>query len=67
MVAERQSLAMSLRAGMPVQVVNRFTGSWTGGFKVVNLNACGCRVRRVSDRAVIPVDFDLREVRPAHG
>ena len=67
MFAESQSSATSLRAGTRVEVATHFTGSWTGGFEVVGLESSGCRVRRLSDGAVIPTDFDLADVRPAHG
>jgi len=67
MFAERQSAATNLRAGLRVEVATRFTGSWTRGFEVVGLDSCGCRVRRVSDGAVLPADFDFLEVRPEDG
>lgn len=65
MVAERLSVAKMLRPGTPVEVVNRFTGKWTRGFEVFGLSSSGCRVRRISDQSVIPIDFDLLEVRLA--
>jgi hypothetical protein len=55
--------AMGLRAGMPVEVLTHFTGSWARGFEVVGLEPNSCRVRRVSDGAVLPTDFDLDDVR----
>ena len=67
MVAQRQSVAGPLRPGMRVEVVNHFTGTWAHGFEVFGLSPSGCRVRRVSDQAVIPIDFDLLEVRVADG
>jgi hypothetical protein len=65
MHGESRSTATSLREGTPVEVATRFTGSWTGGFEVVALHSVGCRVRRVSDGAVLPIDFGYPEVRPA--
>ena len=65
MPAEPYSGKASLRAGTRVEVANHFTGSWAGGFEVVGLDPDGYRVRRVSDGAVIPNDFDRSEVRPA--
>ena len=67
MAAQRQSVGSGLRPGTRVEVVNRFTGTWTPGFEVFGLSASGCRVRRLSDQAVIPIDFDLLEVRVAAG
>jgi hypothetical protein len=64
MHGEPRSTATKLREGMPVEVATHFTGSWTGGFEVVALHSVGCRVRRVSDGAVLPIDFDYLEVRP---
>ncbi len=57
--------ARAMRAGTRVEVVTHFTGSWTAGFEVVGSDPNGCRVRRLSDGAVLPNDFDLSEVRPA--
>jgi hypothetical protein len=65
MPVQPRSALRSLRAGTPVEVATHFTGSWTGGFEVIGLDPNGCRVRRLSDGAVIPNDFDLSEVRPA--
>ena len=65
MPAEPYSARTSLRAGTRVEVATHFTGSWTGGFEVVGLDPNGYRVRRLSDGALIPNDFDLSEVRPA--
>jgi hypothetical protein len=67
MFAEPTSAAASLRTGARVEVATRFTGSWTGGFEVIGLDPNCCRVRRLSDGAVIPGQFELADVRPAHG
>ena len=55
--------ATGLRAGTRVEVLTHFTGSWARGFEVVGLEPHSCRVRRVSDGAVLPTDFDLNDVR----
>lgn len=55
--------ATGLRAGTRVEVLTHFTGTWARGFEVVGLDPHSCRVRRVSDGAVIPTDFDLDDVR----
>ena len=65
MPAEPYSTEPRLRAGARVEVATHFTGSWTGGFEVVGLDPNGYRVRRLSDGAVIPSDFDRSEVRPS--
>ncbi|MCU0268791.1 MAG: hypothetical protein MUF83_09095 [Acidimicrobiales bacterium] len=50
-----------LSAGDPVQVQNRFDGSWCSGFEVAEiLSGVGrrrYRVRRLSDGAILPVLF----------
>lgn len=66
MYVEHDLASIGLRAGMPVEVATHFTGSWTGGFEIASVFAERCRVRRVSDGAVLPVDFDCADVRAAH-
>jgi hypothetical protein len=66
MNAERRSGPTGLREGMPVEVATHFTGSWSRGFEVAALHVDGCRVRRVSDGAVLPLDFNYLDVRAAH-
>jgi hypothetical protein len=53
-----------LRPGRKVEVRNRFDGSWSGGFEVVEEVDVGYRVRRRSDGAVLPGVFRGDEVRP---
>ena len=65
MPVEPYSAREALRAGTRVEVATHFTGSWAGGFEVVGLDPDGYRLRRLSDGAMIPNDFDLSEVRPA--
>jgi hypothetical protein len=62
---EPSATPTNLRMGALVEVATHFTGSWTGGFEVAALQSGGCRVRRVSDGTVLPIDFDFLEVRPA--
>ena len=52
-------------AGTPVEVRNRYDQRWISGFEVadVNLEEETYRLRRVSDRAVLPVSFGAGEVR----
>ena len=63
MFAEPESTETSLRRGTRVEVATHFTGSWAGGFEVVALDPKRCRVRRLSDGAVIPTAFELADVR----
>lgn len=56
--------------GRPVELRNRFDGSWATGFEVEaqELVAPGrpvYRVRRLSDRSTLPGWFDAEEIRPA--
>ena len=53
-------------AGTPVEVRNRFNGSWTRGFEVaqVTLDAHAYALRRRSDGAVLPGQFSDDELRP---
>jgi len=54
-------------AGTPVQVRNRFDRSWSSGFEVAEESTEGdvrtYRLRRRSDRAVLPAAFPPGEVR----
>jgi hypothetical protein len=56
-----------LRPGRKVEVRNRFDGSWSGGFEVVEEVDVGYRVRRRSDAAVLPGVFRGDELRPEGG
>jgi hypothetical protein len=53
-----------LRPGRKVEVRNRFDGSWSGGFEVVEEVDGGYRVGRRSDGAVLPGVFGGDELRP---
>jgi hypothetical protein len=53
--------------GMPVQVRNRFDQAWVSGFEVEQREGeaeARYRVRRRSDRRVLPVAFAEGELRP---
>jgi hypothetical protein len=67
MYAERQLAPTDLHEGTRVEVATHFTGSWTHGFEVAALHRDGCQVRRISDGAVLPVDFDYSDVRVLAG
>jgi hypothetical protein len=53
-------------AGTPVEVRNRYDRRWTSGFEVAEVSSEEetYRVRRLSDRAVLPVPFGAGDVRP---
>lgn len=51
-------------AGTRVEVVNRFTASWSRGFVVAEVLESGYRVERLSDGCVLPVVFSSGDVRP---
>jgi hypothetical protein len=55
---------VALRPGMRVEVATRFTHHWAPGFEIASVDDRGCRVRRVSDGALLPVDFEFPSIRP---
>jgi len=63
-MAEQQLFAR----GTPVEVRNHFDESWASGFEIVDTRVeTGedvYRLRRVSDRVVLPADFFPDELRP---
>jgi hypothetical protein len=52
-----------LAEGTPVDVRNRFVGSWSHGFEVAERVQGGYRVRRLSDDSVLPDIFSTEDVR----
>jgi hypothetical protein len=52
-----------LGCGTPVEVRNHFISSWSRGFEVAEVDRDGYRLRRVSDRVVLPATFSPDEVR----
>ena len=52
-----------LPEGTPVDVRNRFVGSWSHGFTIAERVAGGYRVRRLSDDSVLPDVFSSEDVR----
>ena len=50
-------------AGTRVEVVNRFTSSWSRGFAVAEVLDSGYRVERLSDGCVLPAVFSSGDVR----
>lgn len=61
---------LRLRAGIPVEVQNRFDGTWSRGFAIEELVGDGsdappaCRIRRISDGVVLPAVVPRDRVRP---
>ena len=52
-----------LATGTPVDVRNRFVGTWSHGFEVAERVQGGYRVRRLSDDSVLPDIFSTEDVR----
>ena len=65
MSVEPYELIGTLNIGARVEVSTHFTGHWSEGFEVVAMHPLGCRVRRLSDGTVLPVEIDYVDVRPA--
>jgi hypothetical protein len=54
----------TLEPGVAVVVRNRFHRTWSAGFEVAARTATGYRIRRQSDRYVLPAEFSPSELRP---
>ncbi len=52
-----------LNIGTDVEVRNHFCASWSRGFEVAETTSHGYRLRRQSDRYVLPAEFTPNEVR----
>ncbi len=61
-VAEHEGTG-GIATGTRVDVRDRFLGSWTHGFEVVERTLEGYKLRRVSDGSVLPTVFALDDVR----
>jgi hypothetical protein len=55
----------TMRPGTRVEVRTSFDGSWVSGFEVESEEADGYRIRRLSDREVLPKLFPPEAVRRA--
>jgi anti-anti-sigma factor len=62
---DRDGTKRMLREGDRVEVKTRFSGTWATGFEVAATTENGCRVRRVSDGALLPALFAHHDIRPA--
>ena len=60
---QRPGLRGTVGTGTRVEVVNRFTASWSRGFVVAAVLEDGYRVERLSDGSVLPVVFPAGDVR----
>ncbi|MDZ7733106.1 MAG: hypothetical protein U5R31_08295 [Acidimicrobiia bacterium] len=56
-----------LAPGTRVEVRQRFDASWSRGFEIVESTEEGYRIRRLSDRAVLPAVFVAEDVRREKG
>ena len=57
------SSAPAFTAGTAVEVRGSYRGEWSRGFEVAEATHDGYRVRRLSDRYVLPVEFMVRDIR----
>ena len=58
--------SQTLVAGTSVAVFSRFSGSWISGFEVAAGGDDAYKLRRHSDRSVLPATFPLDELRVEH-
>jgi hypothetical protein len=58
---------MPVSRGTEVEVCSRFRRVWVKGFEVVDVENDGYRLRRKSDRWVLPTVFAADDVRPLRG
>jgi hypothetical protein len=56
----------ALGPGVSVEVFSRFSRRWVAGFEIAGKGSTGYRVRRFSDRSVLPVEVEANDVRAAH-
>ncbi|MBV8949785.1 MAG: hypothetical protein JOZ99_02840 [Actinobacteria bacterium] len=54
-----------LSVGTAVEVRNEFVAAWTRGFEIAAATPGGYRVRRLSDRYVLPTEFAAKQLRRA--
>ena len=63
-VAPADTPDMSVSPGNKVEVCSRFRRVWVSGFEVVDVESDGYRLRRLSDKWVLPTVFPSADVRP---
>jgi len=54
----------ALPVGTSVEVFIGFKSSWASGFEIAGTLGVGYRLRRLSDRSVLPKTFPARDLRP---
>ena len=54
----------SVEVGDQVDVHTRFSDSWVGGFEIAEIIPEGYRVRRTSDRSLLPGYTSAADLRP---
>lgn len=54
---------MTMRKGNIVEVKNNFTGKWSKGFEIAEVEQNRYRLRRLSDGSIIPYRFTSRDLR----
>lgn len=65
LMVQNGETAFDLTPGTPVDVRNRYVGSWSHGFEVAeSINGNGYRVRRMSDGSILPEPLSREELRP---
>jgi hypothetical protein len=64
--AEGTEGSTSIPNGTPVEVRNRFVGSWSHGFEIAGQSERGYRIKRLSDGSILPDEFEPTEVRAEH-
>ena len=56
----------ALLPGTPVDVFNRFSDDWIGGFEIATALEGGYRLLRLSDQSVLPLTFRGDDLRRRH-
>jgi hypothetical protein len=54
----------SFAVGAPVDVKNRYIGTWSRGFQIAAVVEAGYLIRRMSDGSILPDALCFDEVRP---
>jgi hypothetical protein len=59
----KRSSGPDLTVGVPIEVRSHFHGDWTHGFEIAETTPDGYRLRRLSDRTVLPTEFPAHDIR----
>jgi hypothetical protein len=57
---------LDLPLDCPIEVRNRFDGTWSPGFRIAHVEADSVILRRARDGSLLPCAFDASDVRLAH-